>query len=234
MKKKLIALVSAAALVVVGVVSLITYANGAEDRAFKGAELVEVLVVKAEIPAETPASRITSAVELKKVPAGVKAEGALTDLDEVQDLATNTNLVPGEQVLRGRFGAVAGKAKTSSLPTGMQEVSIALSSPRTPNGKVKVGDKVGIIASFAAKGGDGGYTNIIKDNVLVTRVSESVVGKAAGEDVGVPTVVTFAVKPMDAEKIVNAAEFGKVWLTMQNPQTDTDGSELIHSRDAVK
>lgn len=234
MKKKLIALLSAAALAVVGVVSLISYANGAEDRAYEGAKLVEVLVVKSEIPAETPASRITSAVELKKVPASVKAEGSLTDLDAVKNLATNTDLVPGEQVLRKRFGAVVGKSKSSALPSGMQEVSIAVSSPRTPNGKVKVGDKVGIVASFAAKGGDGGYTNIIKNNVLVTHVSESVVGKAAGEDVGVPTVVTFAVKPMDVEKIVNAAEFGKVWLTMQNPQTDTDGSELIHSRDVIK
>lgn len=228
------ALFTAAALAVVGVVSLVTYANGAEDRAFAGARLVEVLVVKTAIPAETPASRITSAVEVKKVPTSVKADGALTDLDEVKDLATNTNLVPGEQVLRDRFGAVAGKSKTSALPSGMQEVSIAVGSPRTPNGKVRVGDKVGIVASYAAKGGDGGYTNIIKNDVLVTRVSESVVGKATGEDAGVPTLITFAVKPMDVEKIVNAAEFGKVWLTMQNPQTDTDGSKLIHSRDVIK
>ena len=234
MKKKLVALVSAAALTVVGVVSLVTYANGAEDRAFKGAKLVEVLVVKTEIPAETPVSRITSAVELKKVPASVKADGALTDLAVVKDLATNTNLVPGEQVLRGRFGAVAGKPKASSLPSGMQEVSIAVGSPRTPSGKVKVGDKVGIVASFAAKGGDGGYTNIIMNDVLVTHVSESVVAKATSEDPGVPILVTFAVKPMDVEKIVNAAEFGKVWLTMQNSQTNTEGSKLIHSRDVIK
>ncbi|VXB69271.1 Flp pilus assembly protein CpaB [Aeromicrobium sp. 9AM] len=234
MKKKLIALLSAAALVLVGVVSLITYANGAEDRAFKGAELVEVLVVKSEIPAQTPAGRITSAVELKKVPASVKADGALTDLDGVKDLATNTNLVPGEQVLRERFGAVAGKTKSSALPPGMQEVSISVSAPRTPNGKVKAGDKVGIVASYAAKGGDGGYTNIIQNDMLVTHVSESVVGKATGEDAGVPMIVTFAVKPMDIERIVNAAEFGKVWLTAQNPQTDTDGSKLIHSKDVIK
>jgi len=233
-KKKLMALISAAVLTVVGIVSLISYANGAEDRAYEGAKLVEVLVVKTEIPAQTPASRITSAVQLKKVPASVKAAGAMTDLDAVSDLSTNTVLVPGEQVLSNRFGAAPDKTKSSGLPTGMQEVSISLSSPRTPNGKVKAGDKVGIVASYAAKGGDGGYTNIIKNNVLVTHVSESVVGKAAGDDVGVPTVVTFAVKPMDVEKIVNAAEFGKVWLTAQNAQSDTDGSKLIHSRDVVK
>ena len=234
MKKKLIALFSAAALTVVGVVALITYANGADERAFADAKLVNVLVVKTAIPAETPANRITSAVELKKVPAAVKADGALTDLQEVSGLSTNTNLVPGEQVLRGRFGVVAGKAKKSTLPSGMQEVSIAIGSPRTPSGKVKVGDKVGIVASFAAKGGDGGYTNIIKNDVLVTHVSVAVVGKADGEDPSLPTLITFAVKPMDVEKIVNAAEFGKVWLTMQNAQTDTDGSKLIHSRDVIK
>ncbi|MDR7086072.1 pilus assembly protein CpaB [Aeromicrobium panaciterrae] len=235
MKKKLVAIVSAAVLAIMGIIALVNYANGADERAFDGAQLVEVLVVKDEIPAETPASRITTAVELKKVPVSVRAEGALTSLDSVRSLSTNVSLKPGEQLLKARFGALTGKdGKSSSLPAGMQEVSISLSAPRMPTGTIKAGDRVGLVVSYAKQGNDGGYTNVIKNNLLVTRVSQSALGKVGADEAGVPSLVTFAVDPLDAERIVNAAEFGKVWLTLQNSQTDTSGSKMIESKDVVK
>lgn len=234
MKKKLVALISAAVFAIIGIVALIGYAQGADERALAGAKLVEVLVVKTEIPAETPASRITSAVELKKVPVGVRVEGALTSLDSVKSLSTNTTLKPGEQLLEARFGALTGKGKSSALPAGMQEVSIALSAPRMPTGTLKAGDRVGLMASYAKQGNDGGYTNVVKNNLLVTRVSTSVLNKVGAEESGVASLVTFAVSPLDAERIINAAEFGKVWLTLQNSQTDTTGSKMIESKDVIK
>lgn len=234
MRKKLLALTIAAVLAVVGVVSLVSYAQGANDRAFAGAKMVEVLVVKTAIPADTPASRITSAVETKKVPVSVRAAKALTSLDAVKSLATNVELHPGEQVLASRFGALTGKGEATELPVGMQEVSVALSAPRMPTGSVKPGDRVGLMASYTKKDNDGGYTNVVKNNLLVTRVSTSVLNKVGAEEAGVPVLVTFAVKPLDAEKIINAAEFGKVWLTLQNSQTDTEGSKLIESKDVIK
>ncbi len=234
MRKKLLALTSAAVLAVVGVVSLVSYAQGADERAFADAKMVEVLVVKTAIPVDTPASRITSAVETKKIPMAVRADGALANLDKVKSLATNVELQPGEQVLASRFGALTGKGKTTLLPVGMQEVSVALSAPRMPTGSVKPGDRVGLMASYAKKDNDGGYTNVVKNNLLVTRVSTSVLSKVGAEEAGVPVLVTFAVRPLDAEKIINAAEFGKVWLTLQNSQTDTAGSKMIESKDVIK
>lgn len=234
MKKKLLALLSAALLAVIGVIAMISYAQGADERAFADAKMVEVLVVKTEIPAETPASRITTAVQTKKVPVAVRAEGALTSLDSVKGLSTNVTLKPGEQLLPSRFGALTGKGKSSSLPAGMQEVSIALSAPRVATGAVKAGDRVGVVVSYAKQGNDGGYTNVVKNNLLVTRVSNSVLSKVGAEEAGVPVLVTFAVRPMDAQKLINASEFGKVWLTLQNSQTDTTGSKQIESKDVIE
>lgn len=234
MRKKLLALTSAAVLAVIGIIAMVSYAQGANDRAFSNAKMVEVLVVKTEIPVDTPASRITSAVETKKVPVSVRAKGALASLDSVMSLATNVDLKPGEQVLDSRFGALTGKGKASSLPVGMQEVSVALSAPRMPTGSVKPGDRVGLVVSYAAQGGQGGFTNVVKNNLLVTRVSTSVLNKVGAEEAGVPALVTFAVTPLDAEKIINAAEFGKVWLTLQNSQTNIAGSKQIESKDVIK
>ena len=196
MKRKLVAIISAAILALVGIIALVGYARGAEERAFADAKLVEVLVVTTEIPTETPASRIGSAVKLKKVPVAVRVKGALTSLDAVKNLSTNSVLKPGEQLIAERFGTSSGKDGASSLPPGMQEVSIALSAPRLPTGVLKAGDRVGLMASFAKQGGDGGYTNVVMNNLLVTRVSESVLNKVGAEEAGVPVLVTFAVDPL--------------------------------------
>ncbi len=234
MRKKLLALISAGLLALVGIIAMISYANGANERAYDGAELVEVLVVKTEIPSDTPASRIASAVTTKKVPVAVRAKGALTSLDKVEELSTNTALKPGEQLLVSRFGALTGKDSASSLPAGMQEVSVALSAPRVPTGSIKVGDRVGLMASFPGQGGSGGTTGIVKNNLLVTRISTSVLSTVGADEAGVPILVTFAVDPGDAQKIVNAAEFGTVWLTLQNSQANTQDIQKIESKDVIK
>lgn len=234
MRKKLLALASAGLLAIVGIIAMVNYAKGANERAYDGAELVEVLVVQSEIPSDTPASRITTAVTTTKVPKAVRAEGALTSLDKVKGLSTNTALKPGEQVLASRFGALTGKDTASTLPAGMQEVSIAVSAPRLPTGEVKVGDKVGLMASFASQSGGGGMTGVVKNGLLVTRISTSVLSKVGADEAGVPVLVTFAVNPSDAQKIVNAAEFGKVWLTLQNSQAKTPAIARVESEDVVK
>ncbi len=234
MRKKLLALIGAAVLAIVGIIAMISYANGANERAYDGAELVEVLVVQTEIPSDTPVSRIADAVAIEKVPVAVRPKGALASLDEVKGLSTNTALKPGEQVLASRFGALTGKDTSSALPAGMQEVSVALSAPRVPTGSIKVGDRVGLMASYASQGGSGGTTGVVKNSLLVTRISTSVLSTVGGDEAGVPILVTFAVDPADAQKIVNAAEFGKVWLTLQNSQASTPSIQKIESKDVIK
>jgi pilus assembly protein CpaB len=234
MKRKVLALLSAGVLAVAGVFALVNYANGANERAFDGARLVDVLVVKNEIPTDTPADRLAGNVKTVQVPTTVRAKGALTSLDEVKGLSTNTALKPGEQLLESRFGAVTGKGAVSQLPAGMQEVSIAVTAPRIVGGELRVGDKVGILVSYLKKGDIAGPTTFLKQNVLVTRVgSASAVGQAAS-DVGLPVLVTLAVETLDAEKLVNASEFGKVWLTLQNSQTDTSGARPVEPKDVIK
>jgi pilus assembly protein CpaB len=40
-------------------------------------------------------------------------------------------------------------------------------------------------------------------------------------------LVTFAVSAAEAEQIIFAAEFGRIWLTGQNPDTDDSGSRIL-------
>jgi pilus assembly protein CpaB len=77
--------------------------------------------------------------------------------------------------------------------------------------------------------GAAGYTNMTAGRVLVTRVSN----KLGAEDGAVTSLVTLAVDTVVAEKIVNASEFGKVWLTLQGTDADTGGRRVISGRDVL-
>ena len=233
MKKKFVAALIAVSLAAFGVLALVNYAQGANDRAFAGARMVDVLQVQADIPAQTPTDRLKGSVEVVKVPVSVKVDGALVSLDAVAGKTTNSPLKKGEQVLQSRFGGAAKAKSESSVPEGYEEISISVGAPRLVTGKLKVGDRVGVIASYDYEGFVK-KTNFIKQQqVLVTRVSGSSVPDA-GEGAGAPTLVTLAVRTIDAEKIVNASEFGKVWLTLQNPKTDTGGRAIIDPKDVLK
>jgi len=219
-------------LAAVGVLSLVNYARGANDRAFKGAQLVEVLQVQTDVPINTPIDRVTGSVKLVKIPAAAKVNGALTDLASVKGLSTNAVLLKGEQVTRARFGGAVTPKGSSAVPDGYQEISLSISAPQVTDGKIRAGDRVGILVSYDVTDVSK-ITSFLKQQVLVTRVANNVVASSTNAT-GVPILVTFAVKTVDAEKIVNAAEFGKIWLTLQNPKTDPSGRAQINPKDVVK
>ncbi|MCW2801489.1 MAG: cpaB [Aeromicrobium sp.] len=233
MRKQIVAAIAALVLAVLGVLALVSYAHGANDRAFKGATLVSVLQVQSDVPANTPASRLAGNVTLVKVPKVAVIPGALTTLDGVAKLSTNTALVKGEQLVRSRFGNGSATKSTSAVPPGYQEISISVDAPRALGGDIKAGDRVGVLASYNGTGGEAGPTNFLAQQVQVTRVSTGAIGKAADAN-GAAVLVTLAVKTLDAEKVANAIEFGKVWLTMQNDETDSHGRKVTDSKDVLK
>src|SRR5215207_1860283 len=114
MNKRIVAALVAVAMLVVGVVLLISYANGANERAFDGARLRSVLQVEEPIAANTAAGDIGDKVKKVELPASAIAKGALSSLTEVSGLSTTIDLEPGEQVLASRFA----EKGSSSASTG--------------------------------------------------------------------------------------------------------------------
>jgi pilus assembly protein CpaB len=233
MNKKLAALLMAGLLTVVGVGAVVKYAQGAEDRAFDNAALVSVLVVTQPVPAGSPAERLVGSVETKQVPKTVLAEGAVTDLASLGAEVTNAALVPGEQVLAARFGEVVKKVDTSELPAGLQQMDLILNAPRVPEG-TKAGDTVGVVASYASTDGGPGVTRMILNQVRVMSLKQNAVGEAGSEATAEGIKITFALTTNQAERVTNAAEFGKVWLTSQNTKTDVGGSKKVDAKAVLK
>ena len=224
MKRRLIAAVSAVLLAVVGAVMLVTYVSGADRRAAAGMEPTNVLVVTEPIAAGTPAERLSGLIAIKTLPKTAVADGALTSVTDVKGQVTTADLQPGEQLLSGRFADPAdiAAAGPTQAPAGRQLVSIVLDPQRALGGHLAAGSKVAVFVSFT----DPDVTTLSLRNVLVTGIqggvsTETKDGDAADpQDASAPVqatsvMVTLAVTPAQAKKLVFGADHGTIWLSLE-------------------
>jgi pilus assembly protein CpaB len=223
-RRRLIAAVSAVLLAVVGAAMLVTYVSGVDRRAAAGMEPTTVLVVVAPIAAGTAADALSGLVADKTLPKAAVADGALTSVADIKGLVATTDLQPGEQLLAGRFAAAADIAAEgpAQAPAGRQLVSILLDPQRSLGGHLGPGSKVAVFVSLS----DPDTTTLTLRNVLVTSIqggvsTETKDGKPAepAEDAepvpGASVMVTLAVTPAQATKLVFGADHGTVWLSLE-------------------
>lgn len=218
MTTRIIAVVLAAVLAVVGAVLLISYVRGADDRAFEGAQLTQVLVVKSEIPAGTSGSELGTTVDLRSVPIAYVADGAITDVSALKGLVAAVSLEPGEQVLASRFvepGQFGTDGGSMAVPKGMQEITLSLDVQRVVGGTLTAGDIVGVFGSLQSDNIDPARTQLIETKVLVTSVVHDPTLDPSTTQVSGAIVVGLAVSADQAQRIIYQLEFGTVYLSKQ-------------------
>ena len=232
-RRRIVSAVVAAVLAIVAALILVSYVNGADQRARSALDPVPVLVVVSPVPKGTAASALGSAVQVKQIPKSALAEGSVTSVSALGNRVASVDLVPGEQVLAARFVDPAS-LQSVAIPKGMQEVSVLLTSKRVYGGDPQVGDRVGVFLSNQDS------TKLVLNDVLITRVegggtsgsaksggigSASSNSSAPAQDVNV--LVTFALTTHQAEQVVWTAEHGTIWLSLQNRDTTTSGSSAV-------
>jgi pilus assembly protein CpaB len=200
MTRRIVGLAVAALLAVAGTVALVAYVTTAERRALAGEQLTEVYVVDVPIPSGTPAERVADQVRVEQVPVKVRADGALDSLQAVAGRVTAVDLLPGEQLVAGRFveqAELASRDTGLEVPEGMIEVTIETDAQRAVGGLLEPGQTVAVFASFdpftlsqsvievdgdnvvlpsavadTVDGSTSHTTNRLLDKVLVTAVQE--------------------------------------------------------------
>jgi pilus assembly protein CpaB len=234
--RRLLALVLAVGLALAGALGVLAYARGADQRAIADQSPTTVLIVTRDIPRGTPASDIVASVRSAVVPAVASARGAVTDLAQIAGRVAAVDLVPGEQLLRGRFIDVdeLDPADETLVPEGLQEIAFLLPMDRVVGGRLTPGDLVAVFVTF-----DGGITttaaedavplalrtvtSLLTDRLLVTAVQYTTAPTATtGAPEVVPAgdlLVTFAVDTLTAERLTHAFDQGRVRLTLLNADT---------------
>lgn len=235
-RRRLLTIGAAVLLTLIGTVILVAYVNAAEQRAQQGEQLTTVLVPTERIEANAAARDLADRVTTDEVPRDLRPEGAVTDLAELGDRVTTTDLLPGEPLREERFGAPGqARAGREDIPEGFQVVSLSLEPQRALGGRIDPGLEVGVLLSVdQAEVPDPdapGETNLedqatgmVLNHVLVTDVSGGF-DEETGQSAGV-VMVSLAVDQSDAERLVFGAEHGRVWLTEQNAETSTAGGRF--------
>lgn len=151
MNRKVIGIITAIVLALVGTVALVAYVGNAENRALAGEELTQVYVITSPVPAGTAAENLAPSVSLEKVPAKVRAAGAIDDLASLAGRVTGVDLVAGEQLIDSRLMSrteLANREAGVKVPDDMVEVTVKLDPERAVGGLVQPGQTVGVFSSF--------------------------------------------------------------------------------------
>lgn len=213
MQRRLIAAVAAVILAGIGAVLLFNYVATADARAMAGLTPTTVLVVTQPVAAGTVGSQLGSSVTSKEIPASAVVPGALTSLTDVANLATTTDLQPGEQVIRSRF-AEPGTSGNGAvrIDNNMQLLTLKLDGPNAAGGQLTAGSKVAIYLTI------GGKIQQLMPVVLVANASPD-------------GAITLALTPPNVQRVLLGFQSGTMWLTTaakdQTPTTAVTVKQII-------
>ena len=246
MRHRSLAMVGAIVLALIGTFTIVSYVQGADDRALAGESVVKVLVVQEQVPPGTPAVDLGDRVALEPVAEKVKADGAITNVKQLGSQVASATLVPGEQIVEARFVAASAYRASGTavtVPDGLLQTTVALDPQRAVGGVLSPGAKVAVVASFTGPE----QSSIILHKVLVTNVqlaedqddgstntdnADSSNQAKPGEAPTGQLLVTLALDAAAVERVVFAAEHGTLWLSLDPASASEEGTR-IQDRGAI-
>jgi pilus assembly protein CpaB len=205
------------------------YVKGVRDEAKGGGDSIEVVVAKEDVPAGTRLDELISAGQFEFVAyeEDQVVDGAVTELDELVGRETAFPILAGEQIstvrLRGSKTQLPGG--TLGIPAGHVALTLPLEVSNTAGNAVKRGDHVIVYGHFPKDSENVSFTSTLVDDVQILKVDNPIGGSGGSGD---SILVTMALKPTDAEKVVFGQGKGQVWLGLLPP-----GQDGVHSTPIV-
>lgn len=254
---KSIAIVVAVLLAALATWAIFSYVQGIEQRAFDDAELVEVFLAEQEIPAGQSAQQASQlgSIVRDNLPRTAIPDGAIGQLEQINDLVALERILPGEIIVQPRWGQPEDVAtSTFEIPEGHEAISVQVGLVPGVAGYVGAGDRVSMIAHLElpqeededAVDEDGEpippSINDFLAQYLLQDVEVLAVGPrpasqpaegdgepAAEEEAGGSVLLTVALEPEDAEKLVFAINNANLHFTLlpeDAEPADTPGRTL--------
>jgi pilus assembly protein CpaB len=245
MQSRVLAILIAVVLAVVATVALVVYVNAADDRAKANLDPVRVWV------ADKPITAGTSGVNAKNnglirevtVPRSSAVDGAVRALSQIETKRAEVNIVPGEQLLQSRWvnpEEVTGR-RLLPIPEDHQALSIGLDLTKQVAGFVTPGDSVSMVLSMKRPRPGGAAVDssqFLLQNIQVLAVGATALSNASSQGGGGRvnqgrgsqnlTAVTLSIPEDKVVKVVYAAEYGSIYLTLMPSQAEDapDGADV--------
>ncbi len=252
MNRRIVAIIVAVLLAVVGTTAVLIYVNNADARALEGKEPVPVLVAEEAIPAGTTAEAAKSLLRAENMPAESVPSDALGSIDaNLEKLVTSAPLAPGQLLTRSML-VERSTQESIALPNGKLAVTIPVEAGNQGEDQLTSGLQVAVFDTFTVEQGAGpGFIpsgerlTFKKGNNHATRlllpkveVIDVVAEKSRDEEASSSGfgkyLVTVAVTQEEAEKLIHALNTGTVSLAQVNddskvrPDAGVDNRNLFN------
>jgi pilus assembly protein CpaB len=215
----MIAITAAVLLAIVGVVAVVLYANGADQRAVASAQPRPVFVSAQTVPAGTTLNDAVAGglIVEATLPAKSVPVGSLTAVtDDNKNLLALTEIAAGEYIQSARFGATPQGSQAIRVPNGQIAVALALQDPARVGTFIAPGSHIVLYNTTASSGAatadasNGVTTRVLFEDVLVIAVGTTALTPSQPQ--GEPTagtsqsalLVTLALSPAQAPRLVQA------------------------------
>ena len=243
MGRRVIAITAAVLLALVGVVAVVLYANGADQRAIASAQPRTVFISTQAVP---PGTTLNDAIAgglivETMLPAKSVPVGSLTAVTEDnKNLLALSEIAPGEYIQSTRFGTTPQGSQAIRVPNGQIAMSLTLSDPArvgtfvAPGSHIVLYDTVaGATATGTAAPAQAAGTHVLFEDVLVIAVGSTALTPAQpqGEATAAPNqsgaLVTLALTPEQAPRLVHALRNGNLYAGLRGSDLKIDTALVV-------
>ncbi|MDY7100566.1 MAG: RcpC/CpaB family pilus assembly protein [Actinomycetota bacterium] len=244
MSRRLLGVVGAVLLALVGTVLLVNYVNDEDDPAEDVAApdepgLVQVYVARDDIPAGASGENLSRLITTENRTTEEAAANRIVDLAAIDEKTAVANLPAGTVLLTTHFveegSPYLPRTPLTDIPANLLQTSFSLEPQRVIGGQLRPGDRVAVVASYNEAGHPTAnaaqrtdllsVSSLVLQKALVTNVQVEQLPNddTNSDDPNVPSVtpsgqlnVTLGLLPEELPRLVNALEFGRVWLALES------------------
>lgn len=243
--KKLLALCGLAAILVFLIIYFILSSVFSDKKESKPAPAAMVPVIEASRDIEPQTVITEDMVKAVEVSSNMVPSGALTDKNAVVGKKAGTTIFSGDMITARKLSQKAG-GFVGLIPEGMRAVSFSVNDVTGVSGFAKPGDKVDILLVTSREGMDRITSKILLKDVLILAVNKSSGtpqpqpqktdkdGKGLPDgsaprqsssntsSIGTPSVVTVALTPYDAAKLIASTQIGQLQMLLRPSNDEGD------------
>jgi pilus assembly protein CpaB len=193
MKRRVLTIVLAVTLALLGSLAVLVYVNRADARAVAGQQAVTVLVAGKAIPSGTTGRDAKSSLQQETLPASSVSSDAVAEITPDQEaLVTSADLAKGQVLLKSMLTSAAQAAGALTIPDGKMAVTITLCAAEAVAGNVRVGSDVAVFDTLVV--GDTAGNATAQPNCAGQHKQQLGTG-VSGTRVVVPKVRVIAIGP---------------------------------------
>ena len=231
MRSRGVVVVLALVLATIATVGVFLYSQGVKEDARTGGDLVQVVVSKVDIPANTDLNALIEQEQfaMKELPSDAVVQDAITDPAQLRGRRNNAFIVAGEQIPVSRVEGGEVPGGVLSIPDGYQAITVSLSSPRAIGAAVSGGDNVSIYATF-----DNVVTATKKEQRQAAQAPTAAGGNANVPEPGRGSVTVVLVPTVQVLRVFIPTNEGLTGEQQQDTQGDIAVTLALTPEDAQK